>query len=153
MRVLIIDDDAKAGGLTLEMLHTEPDIEARCLYSASQCLLECYDFKPDVILLDLQMPRVSGVEVIQALRADQQCARLPILLLSNHVDPAQKVKGFQAGASDYIIKWPARSELIARVRSHAEADRLRLERDTAYASLQESQELLLERERFCILFN
>lgn len=145
MRVLIIDDDVKAAQLTLEMLYTEIDIEARCLHSAEECLHHCNEFKPDLVLLDLRMPTVDGVEVIHTLRMAEQSSRLPILLLSAHVDPIQKVKGFQAGANDYIVKWPARAELIARIRSHAESYRLRLERDAAYASLQKSQQLLIER--------
>ena len=103
--------------------------------------------QPGVILIDLCMPTMDGFSVITQLRAEPLTAKIPIILVSSEDAPQQKVRGFAAGANDYLVKWPARAELVARVRYHAEAHRARTERDEAYASLQTSQAQLLQRTR------
>jgi CheY-like chemotaxis protein len=104
-------------------------------------------YRPSVILIDLCMPTMDGFSVIRALRALPQTGSIPIILVSSQDAPEQKVRGFTAGANDYLVKWPSRAELVARVRYHAQAYRARAERDEAYASLQTSQEQLLQRTR------
>lgn len=147
LRVLVIDDQELAAGLACEMLGAEPDIEVGCLYDARQALARAMVFQPGVILIDLCMPTMDGFSVIMQLRAEPATANIPIILVSSEDAPQQKVRGFGAGANDYLVKWPARAELVARVRYHAEAHRARTERDQAYASLQTSQEQLLQRTR------
>jgi CheY-like chemotaxis protein len=105
------------------------------------------EYQPSVILIDLCMPTMDGFSVIRALRALPQTGSIPIILVSSQDAPEQKVRGFTAGANDYLVKWPSRAELVARVRYHAQAYRARAERDEAYASLQTSQEQLLQRTR------
>lgn len=147
MRVLVIDDQELAASLACEMLTAEMDIDVECLYDARQALERARQFQPGVILIDLCMPTMDGFSVIMQLRADAKMANIPVILVSSQDAPEQKVRGFAAGANDYLVKWPARAELVARVRYHAEAYRARTERDEAYASLQTSQEQLLQRTR------
>ena len=73
---------------------------------------------PDLILLDLGMPRVEGVDVIRAVRA---WSRVPILVLSGRTDSAEKVDALDAGADDYVTKPFAMDELLARIRARARA--------------------------------
>ena len=147
LRVLVVDDQELAASLACEMLTAEPDIDVECLYEAGQALERARQFQPSVILIDLCMPTMDGFSVIMQLRGDARTANIPIILVSSQDAPEQKVRGFEAGANDYLVKWPARAELVARVRYHAGAYRARTERDCAYASLQTSQEQLLQRTR------
>ena len=145
LRVLVIDDQEIAASLACEMLTAEPDIQVECIYEAGEALQRAITFQPAVILIDLCMPTMDGFSVIMQLRREPRTANIPIILVSSEDAPEQKVRGFTAGANDYLVKWPARVELVARVRYHAEAHRVRTERDEAYASLQTSQEQLLQR--------
>lgn len=147
LRVLVIDDQEIAAGMVYDMLMAEPDIDVCCMYDAGQALQRAVDYQPGVILIDVCMPTLDGFSVVAQLRARQDTANIPIILLSSQDAPEQKVRGFAAGANDYMVKWPARAELVARVRYHAQAYRARAERDEAYASLQTSQEQLLQRTR------
>jgi CheY-like chemotaxis protein len=145
LRVLVIDDQELAGALAREMLSAEPDIEVECIYEAGEALQRAVSFQPGVILIDLCMPTMDGFSVITQLRGEPRTANIPVILVSSEDAPEKKVRGFTAGANDYLVKWPSRAELVARVRYHAEAYRARTERDEAYASLQNSQEQLLQR--------
>jgi CheY-like chemotaxis protein len=145
LRVLVIDDQELAARLACEMLSAEPDIEVECVYEASEALQRAISFQPGVILIDLCMPTMDGFSVIAQLRGEPRTANIPVILVSAEDAPEKKVRGFTAGANDYLVKWPSRAELVARVRYHAEAYRARTERDEAYASLQTSQEQLLQR--------
>jgi CheY-like chemotaxis protein len=129
------------------MLTAEPEIDVSCLYDARKAVQKALDYQPSVILIDLCMPAMDGFSVIRALRESAQTGNVPIILMSSQDVPEQKVRGFTAGANDYLVKWPSRAELVARVRYHAQAYRARAERDQAYASLQTSQEQLLQRTR------
>ena len=147
LRVLVVDDQEIAASLACDMLTAEPDIDVSCLYDARNAVDTALDYQPSVILIDLCMPTMDGFSVIKALRALPQTGSIPIILVSSQDAPEQKVRGFTAGANDYLVKWPSRAELVARVRYHAQAYRARAERDEAYASLQTSQEQLLQRTR------
>ncbi|MBK4733755.1 response regulator [Noviherbaspirillum pedocola] len=146
-RVLVIDDQEISAGLACDMLSAEPDISIEALYESSLSLEKVRDFSPSVILVDVCMPGVDGFAVIARLRKSAEGAAIPIILLSSEDAPERKAQGFAAGANDYLVKWPARAELVARVRYHSDAHYARVERDAAYASLQSSQAQLLQRTR------
>ena len=73
---------------------------------------------PDLILLDILMPRMDGYELCQKLQQDEQYSEIPIIFLSALNEPFNKIKGFQLGAVDYIVKPFEMEEVQARVRSH-----------------------------------
>jgi signal transduction histidine kinase len=95
-----------------------------------------------VVLVDLRMPGVDGLEVTRRLRADKETESVPVILLSSEEDPEIKAKAFAVGANDYLVKWPDARELVARVRYHSDACIARRERDAAFVSLRHSQEQL-----------
>jgi two-component system, OmpR family, phosphate regulon response regulator PhoB len=70
---------------------------------------------PDLVLLDLRMPRLDGIEVLRALRADPATARLPILILTARAHPLDVERGEEAGATDYILKPFSPRELVRRI--------------------------------------
>lgn len=74
--------------------------------------------QPDLILLDVQMPQIDGFEVCRRLKANPKTAKIPIILLTVYTETALKVRGFEAGAIDYLTKPIDEVELLARVNTH-----------------------------------
>jgi len=95
-----------------------------------------------VVLVDLRMPEIDGLEVTRRLRADKDTEHIPVIVLSSEEDPDIKAKAFAAGVNDYLVKWPDPRELVARVRYHSDAFSARRQRDDAFVSLRHSQEQL-----------
>jgi signal transduction histidine kinase len=95
-----------------------------------------------VVLVDLRMPEIDGLEVTRRLRADKDTEHIPVIVLSSEEDPDIKAKAFAAGVNDYLVKWPDPRELVARVRYHSDAFIARRQRDDAFVSLRHSQEQL-----------
>ena len=71
--------------------------------------------RPDLVLLDWTMPRMSGIEVCQALRAKPSTAHLPVILLTAKAQETEVAEGMAAGADDYIVKPFSPGELLVRV--------------------------------------
>lgn len=71
--------------------------------------------KPDMVILDLMMPKLDGWEVCKALRADKATADMPVIMLTARTETADKLKGFESGADDYVTKPFSPRELVARV--------------------------------------
>lgn len=70
---------------------------------------------PDLVLLDIMMPRRTGIEVCQALRQDPATAGVPVIMLTAKAQEADVERGFEAGANDYIVKPFSPRELLTRV--------------------------------------
>lgn len=119
MKVLIADDDAqmvRALGLLLRARGDEV-IAAR---DGAEALAAATTKHPDVCLVDLGMPRMSGFEVIEGVRAFSQ---VPIMVISGRTDSSDKVRALDAGADDYVTKPFAVDELLARLRALARRSR------------------------------
>ncbi|PRC42493.1 histidine kinase, partial [Mycobacterium sp. ITM-2017-0098] len=80
---------------------------------------------PDIVVSDVMMPRLDGLGLVAALRADRRTAALPVLLLSARAGQEESITGLRAGADDYLVKPFAAAELLARVRANVELARLR----------------------------
>ena len=83
--------------------------------------------RPDLILLDVEMPGASGFELCQVLKAEASTADIPVIFLTAHTDEKTQVEGFQLGAVDYITKPINAAVLRARVRTHIALANQRLE--------------------------
>jgi len=97
---------------------------------------------PDLVLSDIMMPRMSGFELLQALRADQKLKRIPIILLSARAGEESTIEGLEAGADDYLIKPFGAKELLARVQTHLKMTKLREEFEIEHQSLMARDEFL-----------
>lgn len=86
---------------------------------------------PDLVLADIMMPRLDGLGLMRALRAEQATARIPIILLSARAEEEARIEGMQAGADDYLTKPFSAPELLARVKSQIRIASLRREADQA----------------------
>ncbi|MEC9465264.1 MAG: diguanylate cyclase [Myxococcota bacterium] len=115
-RLLIIDDAAEVHRLLESRLQAE-DLILDFVDQAQAGFDRAKSTQPDLILLDVRMPEISGFELCRLLKADPCTAHIPVIFLSGATDPVDKIKGLDLGAIDYITKPFEPAELRARVRS------------------------------------
>ncbi|RZA31253.1 MAG: hybrid sensor histidine kinase/response regulator, partial [Lysobacteraceae bacterium] len=146
-RVLLIDDHLINADLVGAMLADEPDLVLEYQQDPARALETALAFAPTVVMVDLHMPMIDGLQVIRTLKQDPRVAEVPIIMLSSNSSPRVKADGLEAGAIDYLVKWPDRIELTARLHAHSRAYRASQERDRALDALRASQAQLFERTR------
>lgn len=126
--ILIADDRPDSVELIRDLLAME-GYQVVTAFDGEQALDRIRAHLPDLVLLDLNMPRLNGYEVCVELKADPRTAEIPVLMVTGWAEPEQRVKGLQLGAEDYVIKPFDTGELLARVqariRAKEESDRLR----------------------------
>jgi two-component system phosphate regulon response regulator PhoB len=114
--VLIVEDEAPL--VTLLRYNLEKEGFAVCSAGdGEEALLQISENKPDAVLLDWMLPLVSGLEVCRQIRRAPQSRSLPIILLTARGEEADRVRGLDSGADDYIVKPFSPSELVARLRA------------------------------------
>jgi PAS domain S-box-containing protein len=123
-RVLVADDNADMREYLTSLLHTA-GYQVSAVSDGRQALDAIRAESPDLLISDVMMPRLSGLELLSALRNDPRTAALPVLLLSARAGQESSIEGLQAGADDYLVKPFAAAELLARVRTNVEMARLR----------------------------
>jgi DNA-binding response OmpR family regulator len=126
-RVLIVEDDAVLGRVLLDNLTFE-GFQVDRVSEGRVALESCRHQCPDLILLDLNLPDGDGLQIIERFR---RAGPVPIIVLTARGQKADKLKGLESGADDYVTKPFDMEELLARVRAvlrrtHPELDRLRL---------------------------
>jgi DNA-binding response OmpR family regulator len=113
-RILVADDDVDIRELVEFKLSTMGhDIVA--VGDGAAAIEACRSEKPDLAVLDVMMPGVSGLDAIREIRADANLASLPVILLTARAQEADVETGFDSGADDYITKPFSPRELAARV--------------------------------------
>ena len=115
-QILIVDDETAIRemiAVALEMAGFEC-IEADNALTAHALII---DAKPDMVLLDWMMPKMSGIELARRLRSDELTADIPIIMLTARDDEDHKIHGLEAGIDDYITKPFSPRELVARLKS------------------------------------
>jgi adenylate cyclase len=153
-RVLVVDDQQLICRSVERLLAGEADVEVHFRQTAAAALAAAQAIRPTVILQDLVMPDIDGAEMVRRYRALPETVHVPVIMLSAVEEPAVKAELLAGGASDYLVKLPDRLELAARVRLHSEAHARLLERNAAFAALEEANaELARERERADRLLN
>lgn len=140
LRVLLVDDQRIVGEAVRRMLSGRvPEIEFRHCVDPHGVLALTIEYSPTLILQDLMMPGVDGLDLVRAFRNNETTRRIPIIVLSSKEDPATKADSFAAGANDYVVKLPDKVELLARIQYHSDAFINRLQRDEAYEVLVRQQ--------------
>ena len=125
-QILIVDDTPANLKVLSTMLRGE-GFKVRNALEGESALEAALSSPPDLILLDVMMPGLSGYEVCQRLKADPLTARVPVIFISALDDALDKVRAFQVGGVDYIAKPFQLEEVLIRVRSHLTLDRQRRE--------------------------
>ncbi len=116
MKVLVVDDNPKIMAIAKAHLKKE-SLEVLCAEDGISALKSARQEKPDLILLDVDMPDMSGFEVCQILKDDTELCMIPVVFLTAADDNASRIKGLDLGAVDYVTKPFDSSELRARVRA------------------------------------
>ncbi|MBI4462318.1 MAG: response regulator transcription factor [Acidobacteria bacterium] len=115
-RILIIEDDKDI----VELVRYNLEKEGFQVVAAGDGLTGLAQVKrtaPDLLILDLMLPRLPGLEVCKEIRRDSKFARLPVLMLTARGDEADRVVGLELGADDYVTKPFSPRELVARVKA------------------------------------
>ncbi len=112
-RVLVVEDDEAIADVLRRSLRAEGH-DVRSAADGVEALTEAEQFVPDLVVLDLGLPRLDGVEVCKRLRADSD---VPILILTARTETDDRVSGLDMGADDYLVKPFERQELLARIRA------------------------------------
>ncbi len=116
-RVLVVEDDDDIAGLIKRALERSGDMAVRIVSSGDDALEAVADDTPNLVILDLNLPVLSGLEVCRILRGRPNTASVPIIMLTARAAEQDRVTGFDLGADDYVTKPFSLRELTARVRA------------------------------------
>ena len=116
-RILIVEDEHDVAGLIKHAVERAGDAEAEVVVSGDTALKAVAERPPDLVLLDLNLPVLDGVEVCRILRSRTETKQLPIIILTARGAEDDKVTGLEIGADDYISKPFSLRELTARIRA------------------------------------
>lgn len=122
--ILAVDDTPASLRLLTDILKAE-GYEVRSAISGELALHAATAQPPELVLLDVSMPGLNGFEVCQRMKEQEQTRDVPVIFVSSMSDTQEKLKGFELGAVDYVTKPFQREELLARVHTHLELNRLR----------------------------
>jgi DNA-binding response OmpR family regulator len=115
-QVLVVEDEPDIRDLIVLHLARE-GFRCRTASTGVEALQEVRAARPDLVVLDLMLPGLGGLEVCRRVRAEPGTASLPIIMLTAKVDEVDRVVGLEMGADDYIVKPFSPKELVARVRA------------------------------------
>ena len=134
--ILVVDDEPVNLQVLVNQLHLA-GYRVRVAASGAEALEQVAEAIPDLILLDIMMPNMTGYEVCQCVRQNHSAVQLPVIMLTARSRISDVVQGFQAGANDYVVKPFSREVLLARVKTqlqltqayHTLAENLRLKQE------------------------
>ena len=114
--ILVVDDEADIAELVCVNLEKNGFKTRRCP-DGEQAMQALEDRLPDLVVLDVMMPGIDGLEVCRRIRARERTAALPVLMLTARAEEMDKVLGLEMGADDYLAKPFSPREMVARVRA------------------------------------
>ncbi len=112
-RVLLVEDEPQVAAVTAELLRSRYRVELAC--DGAEAIAKARALQPDLILMDVFLPRVDGLDAAAALQASPDTGDIPVILVSAHHGIAEKVRALNLGAVDYLAKPYQSSELFERV--------------------------------------
>ena len=132
-RVLVVDDNADMRQYISRMLSNRYDVEGA---ENGQVALETVrTWKPDIILSDIMMPVMDGIQFLRSLKNDSAFSRIPVILLSARAGEEARIEGYELGADDYLVKPFSANELLARVKAQISIARIRHHAETHLKNL------------------
>ncbi|MGR2737403.1 response regulator transcription factor [Billgrantia sp. Q4P2] len=114
-KVLVVDDEPNIV-LSLEFLMQQAGFDVDTAEDGEGALAKVEQSPPDLILLDISLPGISGFDVLEQLRQDARHARLPIIMLTAHGREVEREKGLALGADDYVTKPFSTQALVEKVK-------------------------------------
>jgi putative two-component system response regulator len=142
--VLIVDDDDAPRELLTRVLQRD-GFETTAVSEGRTALQTIEQLQPDVVILDVMLPGMSGLDVCHRVRQDARIRLTPIIMVTGYDAETERIKGLEAGADDFLSKPIAIPELLARVRSLAKMKRYTDDLDSASAILTTLAELIESR--------
>ena len=115
-KVLVVDDEPNIV-LSLEFLMQQAGFDVETAEDGEGALTKVEQSPPDLILLDISLPGISGFDVLEQLRQDSRYARLPIIMLTAHGREVEREKGLALGADDYVTKPFSTQALVEKVKA------------------------------------
>ncbi|HXW18540.1 MAG TPA: HD domain-containing phosphohydrolase [Candidatus Acidoferrales bacterium] len=115
-KILLVDDES-APRSGLEILLRREGFDVRATADGASALSQCSEFRPDLVLLDIVMPGLSGIEVCRRIKAAPETRLTPVVLITGLSATADRIQGINAGADDFLSKPIDFNELLARTRS------------------------------------
>jgi DNA-binding response OmpR family regulator len=112
-RVLVVEDDEAIADVLRRSLRAEGH-EVQSAGDGAEALTQAERFSPDLVVLDLGLPRLDGIEVLKRIRDESD---VPVLILTARTETGDRVEGLDSGADDYLPKPFERAELLARIRA------------------------------------
>ena len=114
MRVLLIDDEQFYFKLIRNTLK-EAEYELEYAKSGTEGLAKIASFAPEMLIIDLKLPEMDGFEILQRLRRDPKFSQIPVIVITSKDELSEKLKAFELGADDYVVKPFQPEELVARI--------------------------------------
>ena len=140
-RVLIVDDEPANTLLLESMLAEEPDLELRSVNDSARAEREFLDFEPDLMLLDLHMPKPDGIEILTRLRGVRDSLGYsPVVILTADTSRLARNSALVLGADDFLTKPLDREEVLLRVRNLLHTRRLYTELADAKEALERGRQ-------------
>ncbi|CAK8713271.1 histidine kinase [Candidatus Electronema halotolerans] len=124
---ILIVDDRRSDLLLLEAILRGHRFRSVALADPTKVVQHCKAAPPEIILLDISMPKLDGFQVCAQLKSDPRLAEIPVLFLTAMSEVASRIRGFKVGGADFLTKPYEPSELIARVSTHIKLRRTQLE--------------------------
>ena len=118
-RILIVDDERDIVETIQFMLESE-GLECLTAYDGEDALLKARTENPDLILLDIMLPKINGYQVCRLLKSDEEYKHIPIIMLTAKVQESDKFWGKESGADDYVTKPFEMEKLIQKIQGYLE---------------------------------
>jgi len=115
-RILVVEDDPDIAALVVRYLE-KADFSVDRVANGRDALDAIAERPPDLVVLDLMLPQVTGLEVCRRLRSDTRTAAVPVIMLTARAEESDRIVGLELGADDYLSKPFSPGELVARVRA------------------------------------
>jgi len=142
-RIMIVEDEPKIAALLADYLRTQGGFHSKIVGRGDEVMGQFHSERPDLVLLDLMLPGLDGIEVCKQLRAESQ---VPIIMVTARVDEIDRLLGLELGADDYICKPFSPREVVARVKAV-------LRRSEMTRAGKKPQGLEIDGEKFMAWFN
>lgn len=131
-KILVVDDEPDVTDLVAYHLKAK-GFHVETVNDATASISRARTYQPDLLILDIMMPNLSGIQICRILRADSKLSRVPIIFLTAKAEPSDRIEGLESGADDYMGKPFSPKELVLRVESILR--RLAAPRESASARL------------------
>ena len=145
-QILFVEDDTAVGNLIATTLETQ-NYQFHRAKNGAQAVMDALSYRPDVMLLDLGLPDIDGIEIIKKVRS---WSNMPIIVVSARSDDRDKVAALDAGADDYLTKPFSVDELLARLRVALRRVRYDAARSSEEARVYENGAIRIDYEAGCV---